>query len=109
MPSNKIRPVHKSAPERTVSKKSAECRGAVNTIASIRWHASKRWGTAYTFERTFRVNFGDICLFLFRNTGYFSKYLEGYGSVNAEIFARILFSRIALKDIFGKLNFVNLA
>ena len=25
------------------------------------------------------VNFGDICQFLFRDTGYFSKYLKGYG------------------------------
>ena len=25
------------------------------------------------------VNFGDICPFLFRDTGYFSKYLMGYG------------------------------
>ena len=26
----------------------------------------------------FWVNYGDICQFLFRDTGYFSKYLKGY-------------------------------
>ena len=25
------------------------------------------------------VDFGDICQFLFRDMGYFSKYLKGYG------------------------------